>query len=408
MTNEPSATSAPQPAAHPASVEPTQPAAAPAEVQAHAVHAPQPVLAQPVTRPLLGWGIAGFSITGIALLLVLLYFVAFLGPGLVVIASVIAIIPLAIVLAGVLWIDRWEPEPRGLLVFGFLWGATVSIVISLIVDLGVQIVIGEQPVFQTVVQAPLVEESAKGLGVLLIFLVGRRYFDGPVDGIVYGAVVAAGFAFTENIQYFAIEVAETGAGVIALFVIRGLMSPFAHVMFTMMTGLGIGLGARKNVGLAIVGGLVGLLAAMALHALWNGAAVLSADLGAWVGFYVIVQVPLFIGAIVLVVLLRKQEAKLTAERLHEYAAAGWLSPEEVPTLATPAGRRVAMTWARSHGMGPHMKRYIRDTTKLALTRQRIIAGRDRIGAQADEAALLALVTASREALRVAPRPAVAS
>src|SRR5436190_1185285 len=102
--------------------------------------------------------------------------------------------PLAIVLLGIRWIDRWEPEPRSGLIFAFLWGAGVSVLIALVVDFGVseQIAAGggatNGTIFaQTVFQAPVVEEFGKGLGVLLIFIVGRRFFDGPVDGIVYAA-----------------------------------------------------------------------------------------------------------------------------------------------------------------------------------------------------------------------------
>ena len=61
-------------------------------------------------------------------------------------------------------------------------------------------------------QAPIVEEFAKGLGVFIIFVIARRAFDGPIDGIVYGGLVGAGFAFTENIQYFAISFIEGGRG----------------------------------------------------------------------------------------------------------------------------------------------------------------------------------------------------
>ena len=60
--------------------------------------------------------------------------------------------------------------------------------------------------------------------MLLIFIVGRRFFDGPVDGIVYAATVASGFAFTENIQYFGLQVAEAGGfdGTVGeIFIVRG-------------------------------------------------------------------------------------------------------------------------------------------------------------------------------------------
>jgi RsiW-degrading membrane proteinase PrsW (M82 family) len=298
-------------------------------------------------------------------------------------------------------------------VFGFLWGAIMSVAIALIVDIAAQYtdyVLGISPdfgdVLGTVVQAPVVEEAAKGLGVLLIFLIARKYFDGPVDGIVYAATIAGGFAFTENILYFAQSMAAGGivsTDIALTFFVRGVMSPFAHAMFTAVTGLFIGWWGRKSIAGGIGGFFVGLIGAMALHALWNGTSYLG--LIGWFLLYVVVQVPLFAGAIVLVVKLRKREAQLTQARLAEYAAAGWISPDEVATLGTGAGRKQAMTWAKSTGHSILMRSYIRDATRLAFTRQRIISNRDRVGAQSDEQELLAKLTASRQALMAATRPA---
>ncbi len=391
-----------------------QPAAAPAEVQAQTQLPPQPVFPQPAKprHALFGWAVAGFVVIGVFGVALIGYLLLALGPILLVAGGFLALLPLVAVAFGVLWIDRWEPEPRGLLVFGFLWGAVMSVAIALIVDVAAQFtdyVLGISPdlsdVLGTVVQAPVVEETAKGLGVLLIFLIARKYFDGPVDGIVYAATIAGGFAFTENILYFASSMASGGivsADIALTFFVRGVMSPFAHAMFTAMTGLFIGLWGRKSVAGGIGGFFVGLLPAMALHALWNGTSYLG--LIGWFLLYVVVQVPLFAGAIVLVVQLRKREAKLTQDRLAEYAAAGWISPAEVATLGTGAGRKQAMTWAKSTGHGILMKSYIRDATRLAFTRQRIISRRD-IAAQGDERELLMKLTASRQALMSATRPA---
>jgi len=393
-----------------------QPAAAPAEVQAQTQLPPQPAFQQPAKprHALFGWAVTGFVVIGIFAIALLGYLALALGPVLLVAGGVLALIPLAVVLLGVMWIDRWEPEPRGLLVFGFLWGAVMSVAIALLVDVGVQfasyaagIDAASLDTLGTVVQAPLVEETAKGFGVLLIFLVARRYFDGPVDGIVYAAVIAGGFAFTENILYFADSMAYSGVlsfDVALTFFVRGVMSPFAHAMFTAMTGLFIGLWGRSSVAGGIGGFFVGLIPAMALHALWNGTSYLG--LIGWFLLYLVLQVPLFIAAIVLVVQLRKREAKLTQDRLAEYAAAGWISPSEVTTLGTGAGRKQAMTWAKANGLGALMRGYIRDATRLAFARQRIITGRDRIGAQRDEHELLGKLTDSRRALMAATRPAV--
>jgi RsiW-degrading membrane proteinase PrsW (M82 family) len=392
-----------------------QPAAAPAEVQAQTQLPPQPAFQQPAKsrNALFGWAVTGFVVIGVFGIALLGYLFLALGPVLLIAGGFLALLPLVAVAFGLLWIDRWEPEPRGLLVFGFLWGAIMSVAIALIVDIAAQYtdyVLGISPdlgdVLGTVVQAPVVEEAAKGLGVLLIFLIARKYFDGPVDGIVYAVAIAGGFAFTENILYFAQSMASGGivsAEIGLTFFVRGIMSPFAHAMFTAVTGLFIGWWGSKSVSGGIGGFFVGLLGAMLLHAIWNGTSYLG--LIGWFLLYVVVQVPLFAGAIVLVVKLRKREAKLTQERLAEYAAAGWISPDEVATLGTGAGRKQAMTWAKSTGHAILMKSYIRDATRLAFARQRIVSNRDRGGAQNDERELLAKLTASRQALMSVTRPA---
>ena len=381
---------------------------APAEVQAATIDAPHPQLAQPAQHrsTLLVFGIIGFLIVGVAALIVVVYFLSFLGPGLTFVGGILALVPLTIVLFGIRWIDRWEPEPFGILLFAFFWGAGVSIVLALTVDTAAQIAIGARggptsatDLLQSVVQAPIVEETAKGFGVLLIFLVARKYFDGPVDGIVYAATVAAGFAFSENIQYFGVQISTEGGfdgSVAEIFFIRGLLSPFAHVMFTSMTGLFIGIAARQGSRILAIGlFFVGLIPAILLHALWNGALEIVYD---FYGYYALVQVPLFAIAVVGVVLLRRREVKLTQLRLGEYAAAGWFNAAEVQTLATPAGRRRSLAWAKSRGQGSQMRTYIREVTRLAFARNRIVTQRDHRAAQADEAVLLGKITAERTAL----------
>jgi RsiW-degrading membrane proteinase PrsW (M82 family) len=387
--------------------------AAPADVQATNTTPAHPQLAQPAPHrsTLLVVGIIGFIVVGIAILIVLVYFLSFLGPGLTFVGGLLALVPLTIVLIGLRWIDRWEPEPFGILLFAFLWGAGVSIVLALTVDTAAQIsraargISGDGSEFlSSVVQAPIAEETAKGLGVLVIFLVARKYFDGPVDGIVYAGTVAAGFAFSENIQYFGIQIAQEGGfdgSVAEIFLIRGLLSPFAHVMFTSMTGLAIGLAARHGGRLRGLGYFfIGLIPAMFLHALWNGALSFVYD---FFGYYAIVQFPLFAIAVVGVVLLRRREVMLTQMRLGEYAAAGWFNSAEIQSLATPVGRRRTLGWAKAHGQGRLMRTYIRDVTKLAFARNRIVTQRDvgRATAQQDEAALLAAITTERAQLSAA-------
>lgn len=340
-----------------------------------------------------------FGVLGFAMLALIAYFAIMLGTAASVIGMVLALVPLAIVLFGVRLIDRWEPEPRSLVIFALAWGAVASIGLTLLFDLALTVAVGPRNDFFTaVIQAPIVEEVTKGVGVLLVFMIGRRAFDGPVDGVVYGALVGAGFAFTENIQYFGISLIEGGALQLTMtFVLRGLVSPFAHAMFTALTGFAMGLAARRGRGVAgVIGsGALGALGAVALHAFWNG----SSLLGDFLVLYITTQVPLFAGFILGIIALRREEARLTRLRLEDYAAAGWFTPQEVIMLATPAGRKAGMQWAAGlrGDRRPLMRSFIHDAAALAAVRQRALHGHDAYAA-ADEQALLMRARATRAQL----------
>lgn len=340
-----------------------------------------------------------FAFLGFLLLALIGYFGWALGPTASAVGLVLALIPLTIVFLGVRMIDRWEPEPKRLVIFAVAWGAVAAVGLTLLVDIGLTLLLGPVPeAIAAVVQAPIVEEFWKGLGVFLIFLLARRSFDGPIDGVVYGALVGAGFAFTENIQYFAVSLIEGGGEQLGVtFVVRALLSPFAHAMFTSLTGFAIGLVARRHAsaGAAFAAGLLGWLGAIFLHALWNG----SATFADFFGLYFTLQVPLFIGFILGIVALRREEARLTRARLAEYAAAGWFTPEEVTMLATPSGRKVGLAWAAQlrGDRRPLMREFIKDATALAAVRQRAITGRDPLAVE-DERALLIRTRATRAAL----------
>ncbi|GAB2840231.1 PrsW family intramembrane metalloprotease [Microbacterium insulae] len=345
--------------------------------------------------------IAGILV--IVLVVLVGYFLQAIGPVASLIGMVLALVPLAGVLLAVRLVDRWEPEPLNLVIFAVAWGAIAAVGIALGVDALLALAFGSSSapaaeVMSAVVQAPIVEEFGKGLGVYIIFLAARRAFDGPVDGIVYGALVGAGFAFTENIQYFAVSFLEGGAAdATATFFVRGILSPFAHVMFTSVTGFALGLAARRgaSAGRALGPWIAGMAGATVLHAIWNASAVL----GDFWSLYWTLQVPLFVGFILGIIALRREESRLTRRRLGEYASAGWFTPQEADMLATGAGRRAGLAWASTlrGDRTALMKRFIADATALAAARQRAISGRDPHAAE-DEAVLLQRAVAARAAL----------
>ena len=317
------------------------------------------------------------------------------------IGFVASLVPLGTVLLTVRFIDRWEPEPKPLLLFAFAWGAVVSIAVTMLIQPYFSLVAGpasglDYTTFAVTVQAPVVEEFAKSLGLLLLVLFAPKHFNGPVDGVVFAFTIAAGFAFTENILYFGRAIAESsdpGTDLAVVFFLRGVLSPFAHAIFTGTTGLVMGFAAgRGSTGLSVLAFFAGLVPAMLLHSAWNS---MGRD---FLGRYVMVQVPIFLLAVLVIVLLRVAERRLTRQRLTEYAAAGWFTAAEVNMLATAAGRRSALRWARSTGRGVQMKALLDAATQLALTRQRILSGRDVPAHQRDEQQQLAEIAALRTAV----------
>jgi RsiW-degrading membrane proteinase PrsW (M82 family) len=344
-----------------------------------------------------GGGFLAFA----SLFLVLPYLVGNTGITGFVIGFIASLIPLSAVLLAVYVIDRWEPEPKRLLLFAFVWGAVVSVALTLLLQPLFSLAAGpasglDEQTFSETLAAPVVEEFAKSLGLLLLLLFARKHFDGPVAGVVFAFTVAGGFAFTENVLYFGRAFSGSGtpaAGLAAVFLARGVMSPFSHTVFTASTGVVLGFAARRgSTGICLLAFIAGLVPAVLLHSSFN---TVGQDFPAR---YIFVQVPIFVAAVLVIVLLRLAQNRLTRQRLQEYAAAGWFTSAEVQMLGTGRGRSWALRWARSIGRGPQMKAFLRAATRLAFTRQRILSGRDVPAHQLEEQRQLADVVALRAAV----------
>lgn len=296
-------------------------------------------------------------VASIAIALVFIVSVLIGGTAGGVLTFVLALVPLTAVILSTVWIGKWDPEPFHIRLISFLWGAIGSVILTFILAPLFYIIFpiaGESVALNATLQAPVVEEFAKGIFVLVIALFFKKYMDGPIDAVVYMVLVAAGFAFTENILYFIQSLASVGVvGLGFTFVMRGLMSPFAHALFSLPMGILIGIAVKNRASkLGIIGfALLGYIPAMILHGLWNGSASFIPDTLVWLIFYFVVEMPLFIGAIFLITWLRKQEALRTYKRLTEYAWEGHFAPNDVETLGTWEGRRYSRSWAKTKS--PH-------------------------------------------------------
>lgn len=343
---------------------------------------------------------AGFVFVGWAALLVFDLLQGVLGPAVFVYAAVLAVIPLGIVVAGIRWLDSWEPEPPGATWFAVGFGAAVAVLLALVVDdlIGIRVAANENlDLFvAAAIQAPIVEEIGKGFAVLVLFWWGRRRLDGPIDGVVYAAWAAAGFAFTENILYFGQALAAGDGQILSTFVARGLMSPFAHLMFTAFIGYFLGRAAERGQrGLGLGPFVAGLIPAIALHALWNGALFFVTS---FYTYFFLVQVPLFVGVIAWVSWLRRQKGVVLENHLFHYGKLGYLHSSEIAFLGDHRARKQARAWAKSRGVAPEFDQFVRHTTRLAFDRNRVVRGLPAQRPDWEEDGL-AKVNAAREKMR---------
>jgi RsiW-degrading membrane proteinase PrsW (M82 family) len=319
------------------------------------------------------------ALTILALLAIVGFAVLSFGTTGAVLSILLACVPFAMIFGCIVWIGRWDAEPWGLRIAAFLWGSAGSIILTLSITAVLSLIIGPARTdFQAVaIQAPIIEEFAKGIAVLAIALFLRKRFDGPVDGVVYMALVAAGFAFTENILYFGSAYSSGGiGGITSTFFLRAILSPFAHVIFSIPMGIVLGMARSRGLNRLPTIGLffAAYPLSVFLHALWNGSSVLVGDTGDWLLFYLLVQFPIFSTAIGVAIWLRRAEAKLTYKRLTEYGWMGWFTPPEVDSFATWEGRKRIVAWASSKSpqAGTLMKEITKDVVDLTYNRERIV------------------------------------
>ena len=190
-----------------------------------------------------------------------------------------AVVPVPLLVASFLWLDRYEPEPIRYLAFCFAWGSAIATAVALRrqhVDLALFDKIGLPDALVAVLVAPFIEESMKALGPILLLWRRRGEWSGITDGIVYCGMSALGFAMVENVLYlgkhgYATGVEEYGPAtglqnLFLIFIVRILFTGFAHPLFTSMTGIGLGISARSgDRRVRWLAPIAGLLLAMILH-----------------------------------------------------------------------------------------------------------------------------------------------
>ncbi|MGZ4149621.1 MAG: PrsW family intramembrane metalloprotease [Actinomycetota bacterium] len=256
-------------------------------------------------------------------------------------------------------LDLYEREPLSLAAGAFLWGAFAATALSLDAGGWNQVLaLVTTPTFAArwapAITAPVVEETLKGLGVVLLYLIARDEVADTMDGFVYGALVGLGFAVIEDVAYFMAAFGGTPAGVLHGFYVRVLSSGlYGHVLFTALTGMGVGafvsLRGEASPGrrLAIALGLFAL--AILGHALWNSPTIdlspSSASGAGWLLFPLAVLVkglPLLLLVVLTVRLAHRRERRWLDAALSSEVGGEAVSGEELAILRSPRRRRGAV------------------------------------------------------------------
>nr|WP_255668736.1 PrsW family intramembrane metalloprotease [Aeromicrobium duanguangcaii] len=359
---------------------------------------------------------------GRTLLVVLVWIAALVGAGGAVffastsgsvagasIALVYALIPLPVALFAYWWLDRVEPEPFRYKAAAFVWGAVIAVGIALPVEIAMSR-LGMNEDWLTALGAPVAEEFAKGLFVVLTLVRVRRIIDGVLDGLIVSGLVALGFAAMENVGYYAAsylgfdEVPYSGAEMAtATFVVRGLFSPFAHPLFTSAIGIAMGLAVHRSSRVQRWGLLaLGYVVSVGLHALWNGAIVVGGGIGFLLAY--IVLAALLLGLGVTAVVLRMRQLDILARALTDIARRGWIHPAEVPWLVRFGRRRQARVYAAHYGpvAVEAVKRYQRLATEVAFLHDAVMTGVAKPGGPDRTYALLDRMWHLRPFLRLPP------
>lgn len=304
------------------------------------------------------------------------------APTAVVVGTLLAAIPVPPLIACYLWLDRYEPEPRSLLVLGLLWGAFVSTTAAIVLQAFDDFNSGGDLTRQGVIVAPITEEAAKGLFILLLLWFRRHELDGVLDGIVYAGMVGIGFAFTENILYLSSQYMGDGVSgglesAVQLFILRCIFSPFAHPLFTAFIGIGVGIAVgSRSLLVRILAPLAGYAVAVFLHGAWNANFMLSEGSVA-IGTYVVVMVPAFLMVVAFALWVRGREARVLTEALTDAANRGLLNAEEIPWLVRLQGRRILRRNAEKRGGAPArraMIAYQNEAVELGYLHHRFLRG----------------------------------
>lgn len=266
------------------------------------------------------------------------------------------------------WLDRYEKEPRWLLLITFFWGGFIAIIGTLIVasvfEIGFSLVL-QDAVLEDIaggsITAPLVEEFMKGLAVMMVFFIFRKEFDSILDGIIYGGIAGLGFAATENVFYFLGQYdAEGWVGMFTNFALRVGVFAWGHPFYTAFTGLGFAVARmNRNTLVKLAAPVIGYFLAVFAHAFHNTAVIFVTGLGS-LALVILLEWGswlLFLGFIIWMI---RHEQGLLKKHLREEVSNGLITEAQYKTAISffQFGARMAALSGGAYRATDHFYQYL--------------------------------------------------
>jgi RsiW-degrading membrane proteinase PrsW (M82 family) len=179
----------------------------------------------------------------------------------------LAVLPGIIVSYVIFRIDKYEREPFLPMLLCFVSGAIITFPVVAIESNAYEIIqysAHGKSWWATFLLAffPIaLNEELMKFALLLVLVFPRRFFNEPIDGIVYAVIIAMGFATMENVTY----AGRFGAGAILL---RAFTAVPAHLTFAILQGYyaGIARFSPDKKGKIL---LNGLLFSILLHGIYD-------------------------------------------------------------------------------------------------------------------------------------------
>ena len=351
-------------------------------------------MAAPPPRPVLDtrrFGrtpLAFLLVLGACCLVAIVALVAFVrgGPVPALAGLFLALLPVPLVLAVILYLDRLEPEPRALLAAMFGAGAGIAALTALLgraLNTGVITVpeLGPHagravPVTHgDAIGGALVAMTLQGAVLVALLLSRRSEIDGAHDGVVYASMIGLGFALIANVYAYA-EAQRSGLGSLAAaFARRGLLGPLWEPLFTSMIGLGIAYAAARRGSSGYWAIALGWAVAVVLNVLWSES--VTGTVGRLAAIYLFLLAVLLAVAIV-VAADRRRIVGMITRFLPAFEDPAVVTAADIPLLASVRLRRLGRQWARLN-LGTRGKRamveYQLAATELAMACNRSSLGR---------------------------------